>query len=201
LLADRDVRLFLVTLVVFHFASLPAMSLASLYMESLGASNSQIAFLAFIAQPGMIVSAWLAGRYGLRIGHKTLLVISFLVLPLRMLLYVWAGDPQTVLLITVLDGVGSGIFGVAVVLICNDLTRRGTGFNSLLGLMCAAPSMGAVTGSAVKGVILQRFGFAPTFLFFATVAIAITVYFMVRMRESVLRPDFKSEAQALNLVN
>lgn len=67
-----------------------------------------------------------------------------------------------------LDGIGAGIYSVAIVAFAADLTRRKGQFNSLLGTFATAQTIGGVVGPIVSGLVLQDFGFNMTFIGFAS---------------------------------
>jgi len=87
------------------------------------------------------------------------MAIAFWALPLRTLSYSFVSSPAAVVWLQGLDGVGAGIYGVAVVALAADLTR-GTGrFNTLTGLFATALATGGVIGPLITGVLIQQLGF------------------------------------------
>lgn len=192
LLMQKEVRIFLFCISLFHVANGPLGSMVSLYLKSLGSSDAQVAGMVLIAQPFMIPVSWLTGKYGSRFGRKPVFAIPFLLLPLRLLLYVFAHNPVTVLAITAIDGIVAGMFGVMVVLVCSDLTRENRGFNSLMGLVQTAPAIGAVVGVTLQGVIIQHLGFSITFATFAVLSLISAVVFLIQMPETLPREELRA---------
>ena len=83
-----------------------------------------------------------------------------------------------------LDGVGSGIFGVLSVLVVADLTR-GTGrFNITNGAISTATGIGAALSNAVSGVIVQYAGYDGAFLALAGIAAVAALLFGLAMPET-----------------
>jgi MFS family permease len=98
------------------------------------------------------------------------MAVAFLVLPLRILSYTFVSKPAAVVWLQGLDGIGAGIYGVAVVAIAADLTRGKGRFNTLMGLFATALAIGGVAGPLISGVLVQHLGFRITFYVFALLA-------------------------------
>jgi MFS family permease len=118
----------------------------------------------------MVPVALLAGRLCDSWGRKPLMAVAFLVLPLRILSYTFVSKPAAVVWLQGLDGIGAGIYGVAVVAIAADLTRGKGRFNTLMGLFATALAIGGVAGPLISGVLVQHLGFRITFYVFALLA-------------------------------
>jgi MFS family permease len=183
-LKKRQILLVLCSVGLFHFANGPTNSLVALYMKQLGASDSQVAWIALIAQPIMIPCAWLAGKYCAKIGRKPVMAIAFFLLPVRIGLYVFAKSIFAVLAITAMDGIIAGVFGVLAILLSSDLTRNERGFNALLAPFATMPAVGAMLGTLLQGYFTQNYGFGWTFAFFACVAAGAAVFFAIFVKES-----------------
>src|SRR5437764_8902476 len=118
----------------------------------------------------MIPVALAAGRLCDRWGRKWVFAIGFVVLPVRIFLYSLTTDPQVLVALQALDGVGAGIYGVVVVAMCADLTRGRGGFNALQGLIATALSVGGVLGPLTAGFLVQHLGWRDAFHVFAGIA-------------------------------
>jgi MFS family permease len=103
-------------------------------VKPLGGSDSLMTATVLTAQAVMVPVSLLAGRYGDRWGRKTLMAIAFWFLPLRILSYSFVTNPNAVVWLQTLDGIGAGIYGVIVISMAADLTRGKGGFNTLAGL-------------------------------------------------------------------
>jgi MFS family permease len=99
------------------------------------------------------------------------------VLPLRILSYSLVTAPSAIVYLQTLDGIGAGIYGVAVVACSADLTRDRGGFNTLMGLFATALAIGGVVGPILSGVLIQHLGFRMTFWSFAAFATLGAVVF------------------------
>ena len=86
-----------------------------------------------------------------------------------------------------MDGIGAGVYGVAVVAMCADLTRGKGRFNALSGLIATALSVGGVIGPLGSGFLVQRLGFNMAFYIFAGLAAVAASLFVFLMPET--HPD------------
>jgi MFS family permease len=126
----------------------------------------------------------MAGRFSSRWGSKPVMAIAFWVLPLRILSYVFVHSASALVALQTLDGIGAGIYGVAIVTISADLTRRQGGFNTLMGLFATAQAVGGVAGPLATGMLIQHMGFATTFIAFAALATAGALWFQLLVQET-----------------
>jgi MFS family permease len=117
------------------------------------------------------------------------MAVAFWVLPFRILSYTLAHNPHMVVFLQALDGIGAGIYSVAIVAFAADLTRGKGQFNSLLGLFATAQGIGGVVGPIVSGLVLQHFGFNITFVGFAALALLAAATFQT------LVPNTQSKEQ------
>ena len=188
----RVVVLFIAT-ALFHLANAPVMPLVALYVKHLRGSEQQVAAVVLVAQVVMIPVALLTGGLCDRWGRKPVFAIGFIVLPLRILLYSFATSPNTLVALQALDGIGAGIYGVAIVAICADLTRGKGRFNALSGLIATALAAGGAVGPLCSGLLVQHLGFAAAFDVFAAIAAIAAALFIVAMPET--RPSSTAAAR------
>lgn len=168
LLRDRAVFSLFIAIFLFHFANAPILPTVALYVNKLGGSDSLTTATVVTAQVVMVPVALLAGRLCDTWGKKPVMAIAFWVLPLRILSYTSA---KAVVWLQCLDGLGAGIYGVAVVAFAADFTRGKGHFNALLGLFATALATGAVVGPLLTGFLTQHLGFEGTFRCFAALAV------------------------------
>ncbi len=184
LLQDRRIAILFVAVGLFHLANAPVMPLVGMYVDRLKGTDTQVACVVLTAQAVMVPVAWLAGRLGESWGRKPVLAIGFLVLPVRILLYSSTDSPWVLVALQTLDGIGAGIYGVAIVAVCADLTR-GTGrFNAVQGLIATALSAGGVIGPALAGFAAQYFGFDEAFYLCSAIAALAALVFVGFMPET-----------------
>jgi MFS family permease len=180
---SRIVVLFVAT-ALFHLANAPVMPLVALYVKELHGTDQQVAAVVLVAQltmiPVALVTGWLCERWG----RKPIFAVGFLVLPLRIFLYSLARSPHALVAIQALDGIGAGIYGVAIVAMCADLTKGKGRFNALIGLIATALAIGGVVGPLASGIIVQHLGFAAAFYVFAAIAAVAASLFVAAMPET-----------------
>jgi MFS family permease len=170
LFRDRRVLFLFISIFAFHLANAPILPTVALYVKKLGGSDDLMTATVLTAQVVMVPVALLAGRLCDSWGRKPLMAVAFLVLPLRILSYTFVSKPAAVVWLQGLDGIGAGIYGVAVVAIAADLTRGKGRFNTLMGLFATALAIGGVAGPLISGVLVQHVGFRITFYVFALLA-------------------------------
>lgn len=172
LLHNRPLLLFALCCALFHLANAAMLPLVS---QKLAQVNLQMATpltsaCIVAAQMVMVPVAMLVGVKADVWGRKPLLLVGFLILPLRGLLYVVSDDPYWLVAVQLLDGVGAGIFGALFPVVVKDLTQ-GTGrFNVSLGALSTVFGLGAALSPGVAGLVLQAAGYDAAFLTLAAIA-------------------------------
>jgi MFS family permease len=200
LMKRRDLRIFLASVVLFHFGNAAMLPMAGQVLAQTHPGEDTIALSACIiaAQFVMVGVAWGVGQASARgIGRKPIFLIALAVLPIRGLLFSFTSSPYAVVGIQLLDGVAAGIFGVISVLIASDL-MRGTGrFNLAQGLTALAVGVGATLSNATAGFVVQWFGYPSGFLYLAVIAGCALAFFAILMpetREAAADPGLPSAA-------
>ena len=194
LFRDRRVLFLFISILAFHLANAPILPTVALYVKKLGGSDNLMTATVLTAQVVMVPVALLTGRLCDSWGRKPLMAIAFLVLPLRILSYAFVTKPAAVVWLQGLDGIGAGIYGVAVVAIAADLTRGKGRFNTLMGFFATALAIGGVAGPLISGLLVQHLGFHVTFYVFALLAAFGATVFLLTVPET---RDGKPEAAAV----
>lgn len=174
LLTKPSLLFFALACVLFHFANaamLPLLGQRLSLKSDAGGASLYMSACIVVAQIVMIpVSAWVGKRASQ--GRKRLLLLAFIVLPIRGVLYTLTSDEVTLIAIQILDGIGAGIFGVLSILMVSDLTQ-GTGlFNTVQGAIATAVGLGASLSNAFAGYLLQRSNYHTVFLVLSGIALA-----------------------------
>lgn len=172
LLNNRSLVLLALSCALFHLANAAMLPLVgqklALANPALATPLTSVCIVA--AQFVMIPAAIAVGRYADRLGRKPLLLIGFLILPVRGVLYTLSDDMAWLVAVQLLDGVGAGIFGAVLPLMVLDLTQ-GTGrFNASLGAVTTVFGIGASLSNGLAGVIVQHAGYSAAFLALAGIA-------------------------------
>ncbi|CAE6909206.1 putative MFS-type transporter [Paraburkholderia domus] len=186
----RDLVIFLIAVVLFHFGNAAMLPLAGQMIARVHPGMDVIALGACIiaAQLVMVVVASLVGRtMRAGVGRKKIFLVALAILPIRGVLFSLTTSPYAVVGIQLLDGVAAGIFGVVAVVIASDLMRGSGRFNLAQGLMALAVGVGAALSNVTGGFVVQNFGFPAGFLVLSVVAVAALIFFAIFMPET--RPD------------
>jgi MFS family permease len=187
LLRKRDLMVFLVSVVLFHFGNAAMLPMAGQVLAKTHPDADIIALSACIitAQLVMIGVAAAVGwamRNG--VGRKTIFLVAFVTLPIRGFLFTLTDSPFGVVAIQLLDGVAAGIFGVISIIIAADL-MRGTGrFNFAQGLVALSTGLGAGASNLLSGFVVQIFGYTIAFMTLAAIALGGLVFFALLMPET-----------------
>jgi MFS family permease len=126
---------------------------------------SDLLVAAWIIVPQLLaalLSPWL-GRFAQRHGRRPALLLGFVALPVRALLFAAGGDPFLLTFGQALDGVSAAAFGVMVPLVVADITHDRGRFNLALGVVGLAAGIGATLSTALAGVLADRAGDVATF--------------------------------------
>ncbi len=187
LLKRRDLRVFLASVVLFHFGNAAMLPMAGQVLAQTHPGSDAAALSACIiaAQFVMVGVAWAVGQASAKgVGRKTIFLVAMAVLPVRGVLFTLTDSPYAVVGIQLLDGVAAGIFGVVSVLIASDLMRSTGRFNFAQGLMALSVGIGAALSNATAGYVVQWFGFTAGFLYLAAIAGCGLVFFVAFMPET-----------------
>lgn len=173
ILGNRSILFFALACVLFHFANAAMLPLLGQRLAKgidAGSSSAYMSACIIVAQLVMIPVSYWAGRLAPS-GRKRLLMIGFLVLPIRGVLYTMTSDPVLLVAIQALDGIGAGIFGVLSILVVSDLTRGSGLFNTTQGAIATAVGLGSSLSNAFAGGIVQRSSYNTAFLILAGIAV------------------------------
>ena len=184
LLGERTILFAFISIFCFHLANAPILPVVALYVKQLGGSDRLMTATVLTAQCVMVPVALFAGKFCDVWGRKPVLAIAFWALPLRILSYSLVKSATAVVWLQTLDGIGAGIYGVAVVALAADLTRGKGRFNTLMGLFATAVAVGGFVGPLITGVLLQHLGFTLTFYSFAGLALVGAIVFTLLVPET-----------------
>jgi MFS family permease len=180
LFRDRTILSLFIAVFAFHLANAPILPTIALYVKKLGGSDNLMTATVLTAQLVMVPVALVTGRLCDSWGRKPVMAVAFLVPPCRIFSYALVSSPTALVLLQGLDGIGAGIFGVAIVAIAADLTRGNGHFNTLNGLFATAVGIGGVAGPLISGLLVQHLGFKTTFFAFALLAsLGATVFLLL----------------------
>ncbi len=184
LFKNRTIMLLFFAILLFHLTNAPILPTVAMYVKKLGGSDNLMTATVLTAQLVMVPVALASGRLCDKWGRKPVMAIAFLVLPLRIFSYSLVSNPRAIVWLQGLDGVGAGIYGVAVVAMSADLTRQSGRFNTLMGVFATALAAGGVLGPLISGFLVQHLGFHATFYSFAVMAALGAAWFLSLVPET-----------------
>jgi predicted MFS family arabinose efflux permease len=193
LLSNRPLLLFAICCALFHLANAAMLPLVSQKLSQINLHMATPLTSACIvaAQVVMVPMAWLGGSKADVWGRKPLLILGFVILPVRGVLYTLSNDPYWLVAVQMLDGIGAGIFGALFPVIVKDLTQ-GTGrFNVSLGALSTVFGLGAALSNSLAGFVVQQAGYNAAFLTLAGVAAVALALLWLAMPETLEKPSFE----------
>ena len=170
--AKRPLLIFTCCLVLFHFANAAMLPLMGGIVTMRSTEWATTLVAACIVVPQIVVAAYSpwVGRKAQQWGRRPLLLLGFLALPIRGLLFATVVDPYALVVIQLLDGISAAVLAVLVPLTIADVTR-GTGrFNLAQGIVGSGVGIGASFSTTFAGYLADYFGSAIAFLGLAAVA-------------------------------
>lgn len=153
-------------LAIFQLGNAAIVPLYGMSAVSAGRTNGPgfVATIVVIAQGVMVIASVVAMRIVEKRNYWLVLLISFLVLPLRGVFAYFLSGWWGVVPVEILDGVGIGLQSVAVPgMVARSLYGTGR-VNLAQGAVITIQGAGAAFSPALGGWIAQWVGFSPTFL-------------------------------------
>jgi MFS family permease len=183
---NRGLLVFAGCVFLFQMANASMLPLAGEAFVYSKDTLSSLIVAALIMVPQVIVAIlapW-AGRRANPWGRRPLLLVGFVALPIRALLFAWTTNPTVLIAAQILDGISGTMLGVLTALIIADFTM-GTGrFNLAQGFVGTMSGVGASLSTTLSGLVAGSLGRAAGFLGIAAVALAAVLLVWLRMPET-----------------
>jgi hypothetical protein len=176
LLKHKPLLVLALALALFHLGNAAIVPLYGMSAVAGGAANgpSFVATTIVIAQGVMIAVSVVAMQVAEKRNYWLILLVSFLVLPLRGLFAFFLTGWWGVAPVEILDGIGIGLQSVAVPgMVARSLYGTGR-VNLAQGAVITVQGAGAAFSPALGGWIAQWVGFSPTFLLLGGLGLAAT---------------------------
>jgi MFS family permease len=197
LLTNKNILLFTIAVALFHLANAAMLPLVGQKMGLADKQNSSLYLSAaiIIAQGVMVFVASYSGKASEN-GRKKVLMIAFLLLPVRAILFAFIDNPYWLTAIQLIDGIGAGIFGVVSIIMIADLSK-GTGrFNLLQGVVYSAIGLGAALSSLIAGILVEQFGYVVGFASLAGIGALASFFFISFVPETIVMNEGNTGAEA-----
>ena len=166
LLKHRTLVAFAIAALLFQFANAPLLSLAGQEMAFAHPQDATALISACIIMAQLVmlvISLFAAGKVD-SWGCKPVLLIGFIALPLRALLFAFSSDTGWLIGVELLDGISAGIFAMMMPLIVAD-GMRGTGrYNLALTVVGTMQGIGASVSLYSSGLAVEMLGYTLGFL-------------------------------------
>jgi MFS family permease len=194
-LTDRRLLVFCGCAMLFTFANAPLLMLISGTLTARG-GNPSLLIGACIVLPQIIVAlaSPAVGRFADRHGRRLVLIIGFVMLPMRALVFSATTNSVLVVGVQVLDGIAGAGFGILVPLVVSDVAARSGHFNLSLGAVGFAIGIGSTVSTSAAGWTADHFGMRHAFYFLASVGLAAVLLAVFAMPET--RPKEEDDAGA-----
>ena len=168
-------------LAVFHLGNAAIVPLFGISAVTDNQANGPglVATIIVIAQGTMVIASVIGMRIAEKRNFWLLILVSFLVLPLRGLLACFLSGWWGVVPVEILDGIGIGLQGVAVPgMIARSLYSTGR-VNLAQGAVITIQGAGAALSPALGGFIAGWIGFSPAFLVLGGLGLAAAAIWIV----------------------
>jgi MFS family permease len=192
MLSNKPFIVFLIAAFIFHFANGAMLPLVG---QELGKGKHENASLYMsacivIAQLVMIPVTYLCGLK-VKNGRKWLLIIAFIVLPIRGVLYTFNTNAIYLVSVQVLDGIAAGIFAVVSILVVSDIMGNSGKASLAQGILATAVGLGASLSNLVSGYIVEAEGFNFGFLSLSGLAVGALILLWTSMPETLQKQGNK----------
>jgi len=186
MLTNKPFAIFLIADFIFHFANGAMLPLVGQEISKGKNENASLYMSAciIIAQFVMIPVTYICGLK-VQYGRKWLLIIAFIVLPIRGVLYTLSTNAIYLVSVQVLDGVAAGIFGVVSILVVADIMGNSGKANFAQGVLATAVGLGASLSNLISGFIVDAAGFKTGFLCLSGLAFCALILLWTKMPETI----------------
>lgn len=184
LAANRPLVVLGASLALFHLGNAAMLPLYGMGVVATHRSNATVftAQTIVIAQLVMVAAAWLAPRLIRAHGYWRVLLLSYLVLPVRGALAAMLMSEAGVWPVQVLDGIGAGLQSVVVPALVVRLLHGSGRVNVGQGAVATAQGIGAALSPALGGVLAQHFGYPTAFVVLGAVSMGSLVLWLGHAR-------------------
>ena len=132
----------------------------------------------------MVPTVYICGKQAQK-GRKKLLMIAFILLATRGVLYTLTDNVVHLLSFQVLDGMAAGVFSVTAIMVVNDLMGNSDRASFAQGMLAASLSLGSTLSNLVSGFIVDAAGFKIGFAVLSALALGALLLLWKAMPETL----------------
>jgi predicted MFS family arabinose efflux permease len=193
-MCNKAFMMFLLLTVIFYFSNGAMLPLVAQEIAKVKPENSTLYLAAciIIAQLVMVPTVYICGKQAQK-GRKKLLMIAFILLACRGVLYTLTDNVVHLLSFQVLDGMAAGVFSVTAFMVVNDLMGNSGRASFAQGLLATALSLGSTLSNLVSGFIVNAAGFKLGFAVLSGLALGALFLLWKAMPETLKKSQFKGE--------
>jgi MFS family permease len=182
---DPTMHIFALCLILFHLSNAALLPLMLGELSQRGNASGFVVPAAIIV-PQLITMAASprVGAMARIAGRRKILLVGFIALPARALLFAFNPSPEAVDVIEIFDGISATVLGLMVPLIAADLTVKTGHLNLAIGSFGLAVGLGATFSTTTAGWVADRMGAEMAFLGLALVGGIATVLLALAMPET-----------------
>ncbi|HWV96617.1 MAG TPA: MFS transporter [Xanthobacteraceae bacterium] len=195
LLRQRPLFIFAGVVLLLQLANSAMLPVMAGIVTARSSTSAPVLIAASIIVPQAMVAliSPTVGRKAQSWGRRPLLMLAFIALTIRGILFATVNDPSMLVLIQVLDGITAAVFGVMVPLIVADVTFGSGHFNLAQGIVGTATGIGASLSPVLAGYVSDQFGHSVAFMGLAAFAVLGLLVVLAIMPET--RPPSPSKPE------
>src|SRR5207253_7355931 len=191
LMRQRPLLIFACSVLLLQLANAAMLPLMAGVVTTRSSQWAPVLIAACIIVPQAIVALMSpsVGRKAQAWGRRPLLLIAFVALTIRGLLFATVNDPYLLVAVQIFDGITAAVFSVMIPLIVADIAFGSGHFNLAQGIVGTATGIGASLSTVLAGYISDKFGSSVAFSGLAGIAavgLAMIWLVMPETRRSVL---------------
>ena len=194
---DRGLLAFAGAIMLFQLGNAAVLNIAAHGFSESSGRMAGVLLAATVAVP-QIIAAVISPRLGDLAeswGRRRVLMIGFVMLPVRILLFALGGTAWMQVGYQAFDGVTAAVLGLMIPLVVSDITHDSGRFSLGMGIVGLAVGVGATLSTVIAGFVADRMGDQAAYLALSAFAVAgcLVVWFVLPdTRERRHRP--KAEA-------
>ncbi|GAA4680246.1 MFS transporter [Gordonia humi] len=146
--------------------------------QGLGRSGGWAGIVLACYAAGNIVAIMVSGRLSDRFGRRPVMIPGLTVAAASTLVLGWSPNVETVLVLTAVAGVGSGLFAPTHQAALGDLLAKRARGGSALAAYGMSSDMGTVAGPIAAGFVADRWGYGPSFVLTGCVVVLALILWL-----------------------